>query len=543
MGTVFTAFTSGTDEAAANTTTEAAAGFQTPRTGSWTYESTDTVQGVSVEVTNAAPNTAVWTRPLTPDATTYYFDECMYVAALPAAEFMWMQLRLGSANKAQVQLNPDGSITIKDNNLARDVTAAGFTVAGQWVRCQWGISGSAMEARLWTSATEADLLNLTTSDILTGTYTGGAFNQFRTGVLDAVAVTLRLNRLIGDDTTWPTSGGASNQSPTANAGPDDDTYEGGDTVTLTGAGSTDPDGTVAEYLWRQISGPTVALSSTTVVSPTFTAPDVAGTAVFGLRVKDDDGAQSTEDTVTIEWSAAPAATPTSDRFELFNFATSGTVNESNTDCDNVTSTVWAYVTPGIGEGQGCAQATANGAVKVLTFDLTASGEGYLDAIFQLSALGADPWYIMRALSGSTLRATVRVNTDGTIQTRNASSTSGQVASTGHVTPGEKFRVAWHLDNAGSVQTARLFTGANLYGTSPSSTATGTYNQGTFDHMGCGICQPAVPTGAGTIQVDTMQMNATTDDWPDPFGGTAALLSGRYKLNADGSVTPLEIVAL
>lgn len=92
--------------------------------------------------------------------------------------------------------------------------------------------------------------------------------------------------------------GVTNVAPTANAGTDQ-SVAGGATVTLNGTGSSDSDGTIASYAWRQISGTAVTLSSTSVASPTFTAPNTSGTLVFGLTVTDNSGASSTEDTVTI----------------------------------------------------------------------------------------------------------------------------------------------------------------------------------------------------------------------------------------------------
>jgi hypothetical protein len=94
---------------------------------------------------------------------------------------------------------------------------------------------------------------------------------------------------------------ASNTAPTANAGTDQANITPGSTVTLDGTGSTDSDGTVEAYSWRQISGSPVTLSSTTAAEPTFTAPTLTGgaTLVFGLVVTDDDNADSTEDTVSI----------------------------------------------------------------------------------------------------------------------------------------------------------------------------------------------------------------------------------------------------
>lgn len=80
----------------------------------------------------------------------------------------------------------------------------------------------------------------------------------------------------------------------ANAGPDQLDVGSLATVTLSGSGSND-----GVYAWRQISGPPVTLSSTTVAAPTFTSPatvDGAG-LVFGLTV---GATPSAEDTVNIQ---------------------------------------------------------------------------------------------------------------------------------------------------------------------------------------------------------------------------------------------------
>jgi len=75
------------------------------------------------------------------------------------------------------------------------------------------------------------------------------------------------------------------------------------TVTLDGSLSSDQDGSVVAYKWRQISGPAVTLSNVTVVKPTF-IPTVAGSYVFGLMVTDNQGLLSPEDSVTITVKAA-----------------------------------------------------------------------------------------------------------------------------------------------------------------------------------------------------------------------------------------------
>ncbi|RSK25213.1 PKD domain-containing protein [Hymenobacter metallilatus] len=89
-----------------------------------------------------------------------------------------------------------------------------------------------------------------------------------------------------------------NQLPTANAGPDQTITLPTSSATLAGSG-TDPDGTISSYTWSQTSGPTTAaFSSTTVAGPTVSGL-VAGSYVFSLVVKDNAGASSTADLVSI----------------------------------------------------------------------------------------------------------------------------------------------------------------------------------------------------------------------------------------------------
>src|SRR5690606_12307412 len=91
---------------------------------------------------------------------------------------------------------------------------------------------------------------------------------------------------------------SANQAPTANAGPDQ-VVTVSSTVTLDGTGSSDPDGTITDYQWKQISGPSVTLSSSTASKPTFTAPSSPTTLGFGLVVTDNLNEDSAQDTVTI----------------------------------------------------------------------------------------------------------------------------------------------------------------------------------------------------------------------------------------------------
>ena len=87
-----------------------------------------------------------------------------------------------------------------------------------------------------------------------------------------------------------------NRPPVASAGADQ-TVRFGDTVTLDGSASTDPDGDAISYVWKEMSGTGTKLSDTTVQSPTFTAPGSAATITFELTVS--DGEFTSTDTVTI----------------------------------------------------------------------------------------------------------------------------------------------------------------------------------------------------------------------------------------------------
>ncbi len=91
-----------------------------------------------------------------------------------------------------------------------------------------------------------------------------------------------------------------NASPVADAGPDQFTLSR-EKVTLDGSGSTDPDDGIDWYRWKQVSGPSVKLSSHSVAKPRFTAPRVNEGAVsltFTLTVGDHKDLADV-DTVTV----------------------------------------------------------------------------------------------------------------------------------------------------------------------------------------------------------------------------------------------------
>ena len=108
-----------------------------------------------------------------------------------------------------------------------------------------------------------------------------------------------------------------NEPPLAEAGSDQEVFEG-DSVTLVGSGSSDPDDLIASYQWEQLSGPDVNILDTTSPDATFVAPMVNGDPVivtFELTVTDHSGQTSTDQVmVTVKnKNAAPVADAGSDQ--------------------------------------------------------------------------------------------------------------------------------------------------------------------------------------------------------------------------------------
>ena len=90
---------------------------------------------------------------------------------------------------------------------------------------------------------------------------------------------------------------AANQNPLAEATTDAAPagVSPGSTVTLTGSGSSDPDGTIVSYLWEQTAGPSVTITNADSATATVTAPrsSTASTLQFRLTVTDDKDAKGT----------------------------------------------------------------------------------------------------------------------------------------------------------------------------------------------------------------------------------------------------------
>jgi len=113
------------------------------------------------------------------------------------------------------------------------------------------------------------------------------------------------------DTVTVIVNAAVNKPPVANAGTSQTITLPTSTASLNGSASYDPDGTIASYSWKELSGPSTAtITGATTATPSISGL-VAGRYTFQLTVTDNSGATATA-TVRITVNAAAAVNPNAD---------------------------------------------------------------------------------------------------------------------------------------------------------------------------------------------------------------------------------------
>ncbi|HYF66814.1 MAG TPA: PKD domain-containing protein [Ohtaekwangia sp.] len=177
---------------------------------------------------------------------------------------------------------PINTVSLSGNGSDPDGTVASY---------QWTIASGPTALLL-----NANTPNLSVRNMLEGTYV------FRLTVTDNEGATAT------DEASVTVAPQIINQVPVANAGTNKSITLPTNTMNLTGSGS-DPDGTIAAYLWTKVSGPDVTITngSSAVVS---LADLLEGNYVFRLTVTDDDGATSTDDVAVTVNAAIVNQAPT-----------------------------------------------------------------------------------------------------------------------------------------------------------------------------------------------------------------------------------------
>ncbi len=111
------------------------------------------------------------------------------------------------------------------------------------------------------------------------------------------------------DTMQVTVNPAANVAPNANAGLDIVITLPANSVSLSGTGSNDPDGTISTYAWVKILGPVAGTITTPAAAQTTVTGLTQGTYWFQLTVTDNSGATD-KDTVQVLVNPAPNQAPT-----------------------------------------------------------------------------------------------------------------------------------------------------------------------------------------------------------------------------------------
>ncbi len=119
-----------------------------------------------------------------------------------------------------------------------------------------------------------------------------------------------------------------NQQPTASiTAPQSVTS--GETVTLDGSGSSDPEGDTITYLWTQTQGDNISLANNTESTLSFVAPTVQQTTTYTFQLSVNDGSLS--DDSSVQFMVLPVETTTDYQVPASNFAVNGDVEDNLTN--------------------------------------------------------------------------------------------------------------------------------------------------------------------------------------------------------------------
>ena len=269
---------------------------------------------------------------------------------------------------------------------------------------------------------------------------------------DTVVVTFTATDSLGATGTATATITARNRAPHADAD-DDQTASVGDTVTLDGSDSADPDGDTLTYSWAKTGGTytgAVSLTGSTTASPSFDVDAaLAGlTAIFTLTVDDGHGGSDT-DTVTVTvnqqqgggGSPPPGGgqqpgqrvnePPTADAGDDRTFAADATVTLDGSDSkDDSAISTWEWALTGgtytgslqIADGETTSFYMPDAAGKTLIITLTVTDDEGETATDTVTITGAATALTLDAGSDASVQRGATHNLSGTYTDADSSST-------------------------------------------------------------------------------------------------------------------------
>ena len=270
----------------------------------WTQVSGPAKAGIAapdqaqISVTGLAEGTYVFKLTVTDNAGVTATDQVtVTVHPEPAGPLS------ASAGTDQAITLPTASTTLYGGGSETNGTITGY----KWVQLS-GPSTSTI-----TTSTQA---STTVTGLVEGVYNFQLTVTDKAGATATATVQVTVNAAVAPPPP-------ANKPPVANAGGDQTVAEGIN-LKLDGSASYDPDGTIVQYSWLQLSGKGgVTISNANSATPTLYGL-TTGTFVFQLTVTDNQGAKAT-DKATIQVTAAVAPPPAAPQLPIANAGKDTTV--------------------------------------------------------------------------------------------------------------------------------------------------------------------------------------------------------------------------
>lgn len=191
---------------------------------------------------------------------------------------------------------PDVSITLPINSTTLNGSASADP-DGTILAYAWSYVSGPAQYSIASPASSISSLN----NLVQGVYSFRLQVTDNNGTSSADTVVITVNAA-------PPPPPPANQPPVANAGPDITVTLPANGTTLNGSASTDPDGSITNYVWSYVSGP----SQYTIVNPNAATTSlnnlVQGVYTFSLQVTDNNGASSS-DLITVTVIPPPNQPP------------------------------------------------------------------------------------------------------------------------------------------------------------------------------------------------------------------------------------------